>query len=179
MRNEQELLRTELRWAAFVLLGITILLVVIIGTGLAFSIHPPSHHEYIDPKTLHLSEEFAEANLGTRVAADGSVTTRIVATQFAFLPQCIAVPQNQRVTFRFATPDVIHGILIANTNVNTMIMPGYVSQVSATFPKAGDTIMPCHEFCGLGHSEMWAVVRVVPPADWHPDAQGRVSCAKS
>jgi len=80
---------------------------------------------------------------------------------------------------RFATPDVIHGILIAHTNVNTMIMPGYVSQVSASFPKAGDAIMPCHEFCGLGHSEMWAVVRVIPQADWHPDAQGRVSCAKS
>jgi len=36
--------------------------------------------------------------------------------------------------------------------------------------------MPCHEYCGLGHSEMSATVRVVPPGDFKPDSQGGVSC---
>jgi hypothetical protein len=43
-----------------------------------------------------------------------------------FVPQCIAVPQRRRVTLRFAAPDVIHGILVTGTNVNTMVVPGFV-----------------------------------------------------
>ena len=57
---------------------------------------------------------------------------------------------------------MIHGILVAGTNVNTMVVPGYVSQVHTVFRKTGDLLMPCHEFCGFGHSQMWARVRVVP-----------------
>jgi cytochrome c oxidase subunit 2 len=36
--------------------------------------------------------------------------------------------------------------------------------------------MPCHEYCGLGHSEMFAKLRVVSPEEFKPDAQGRVAC---
>ncbi len=51
------------------------------------------------------------------------MTARIVATQFAFVPQCIVLPANERVTLRFTSPDVIHGILVTGTNVNTMVIP--------------------------------------------------------
>jgi len=86
------------------------------------------------------------------------------------------LPANQRVTLRFATPDVIHGILVTGTNVNTMIVPGYVSQVHTVFTRTGELLMPCHEYCGLGHGEMFATLRVVPASEFKPDAQGRVSC---
>ena len=79
-------------------------------------------------------------------------------------------------TLRFATPDVIHGILVTGTNVNTMIIPGYVSQVHTVFTRTGDLLMPCHEYCGLGHSQMWATVRVVPEAEFKPGADGRATC---
>ena len=120
--------------------------------------------------------EFAEQNLGTVVAADGSVTTRIIATQFMFAPHCVAVPQGRPVTLRLASPDVIHGILVTGTNVNTMIIPGYVSQVHTVFTRTGDLLMPCHEYCGLGHSQMWATVKVVPEAEFKPGADGRATC---
>jgi len=113
---------------------------------------------------------------GTTVASDGSVTVRAIATQFMFAPQCIAVPANRKVTLRFASPDVIHGLLVSGTNVNTMVIPGYVAQVHTTFTKTGDLLMPCHEFCGLGHSQMMATVRVVPPAAFHPGPGGRIAC---
>jgi len=57
-----------------------------------------------------------------------------------------------------------------------MIVPGYVSQVHTVFTRTGDLLMPCHEYCGLGHSEMSATVRVVPPDEFKPDAEGRVAC---
>src|SRR6516164_1508679 len=112
--------------------------------------------------------------VGVLIAA----TLRIIATQFMFVPRCIAVPHERPVTLRFAAPDVIHGILITGTNVNTMVVPGFVAQVHTQFTRSGDLLMPCHEYCGLGHSEMWATVQVLPEGAFRPDRDGRVSCAQ-
>jgi len=176
--HERRILGTELLWAFGVGVLIAATLSVIVFTALTRDINPPSNVERIDPKTLHLSGEFAEQNLGTTVTADGGVTVRVIATQFMFVPRCIAVPRQRRVTLRFATPDVVHGLLITGTNVNTMVVPGFVAQVHTEFPRSADLLMPCHEYCGLGHSEMWATVQVVPEDDFKPDQDGRVSCAQ-
>jgi len=71
-----------------------------------------------------------------------------------------------------------HGLLITGTNVNTMVVPGFVAQVYTEFTQSGDLLMPCHEYCGLGHSDMWANVQVVPESEFKPDQDGRVSCAQ-
>jgi cytochrome c oxidase subunit II len=176
--HERRILGTELLWGFGVGVLIAATLSMIVFTALTRDINPPSNVERIDPKTLHLSGEFAEQNLGTTVAPDGSVTARVIATQFMFVPRCIAVPQGRRMTLRFATPDVIHGLLITGTNVNTMVVPGFVSQVHTEFTRTGDLLMPCHEYCGLGHSEMWATIQVLPENEFKPDQDGRVSCAQ-
>lgn len=176
--HERRILGTELLWAFGVGVLVAVLLGMVLFTALTQNINPPSNVERIDPKNLHLSGEFAEQNLGTVVAADGSVTTRIIATQFMFAPHCVAVPQGRPVTLRLASPDVIHGILITGTNVNTMVVPGFVAQVHAQFTRADELLMPCHEYCGLGHSEMWAMVQVLDAAAFKPDAEGRVTCAQ-
>jgi cytochrome c oxidase subunit 2 len=175
--HERRILGTELLWAFGVGVFIAATLGMMVFTALTRGINPPSNVEPIDPKTLHLSGEFAEQNLGTSVTTDGDVTVRIIATQFMFVPHCIAVPQGRRVTLRLATPDAVHGILITGTNVNTMVVPGFVAQVYSEFRHSGDLLMPCHEYCGLGHSEMWATVQVVPESQFKPDPDGRVSCA--
>ena len=64
----------------------------------------------------------------------------------------------------------------SGTNVNTMVVPGYVSQVHTVFRTTGDLLMPCHEYCGLGHSQMLARVRVVPVDQFQPGPDGSVSC---
>jgi len=176
--NEEAILRSELLWAAVSMGIVSLIMLAILYAGLVHHINPPSNIETIDPKTLHLTGEFTEGNLGTRVEPNGQITSRIVATQFAFQPQCIVVPANRPVTLRFASPDVIHGILVTGTNVNTMVVPGYVAQVHTRFTKTGDLLMPCHEYCGLGHSEMWATVQVLPDDRFRPGADGRVSCAQ-
>jgi cytochrome c oxidase subunit II len=176
--HERRILGTELLWAFGVGILVAVTIGIIVFTALTRNVNPPSNVERIDPKTLHLSGEFAEQNLGTTVAADGSVTTRVIATQFMFVPHCVAVPQGRLVTLRFASPDVIHGLLITGTNVNTMVVPGFVAQVHTQFTRTGDLLMPCHEYCGLGHSEMWAVVQVLADGQFKPDQDGRISCAQ-
>lgn len=174
--REESILKSELRWAAIVACIVGIILIAILYAAIAMHVNPPSNSEYVDPKTLHLSAEFTEANLGTRVDPDGRIVARVITTQFEFVPNCFVLPANREVTIRLTSPDVIHGILVTGTNVNTMVVPGWVAQVHTVFKKTGDLLMPCHEFCGLGHSQMIATVRVVPPEQFHPGPDGRVAC---
>ncbi len=178
MASERDIVRSELRWSFVIVPVVGVIFVAILYAGLVLHVNPPSNVEMIDPKTLHLSDEFTESNLGSKIEADGRITLRFVATQFSFVPQCMVVPANEPITLRVTSPDVIHGIIVTGTNVNTMVVPGYVSQVHTVFTKTGDLLMPCHEFCGLGHSQMWAIVRVVPREEFRPNAEGRVACEK-
>ena len=175
--TEKDIARAETRWLMVVIACVSLIMVMVILAGVVMHINPPSNIERTKPQDLHLSAEFTEANLGTRVEANGQITARIVATQFAFVPRCVVLPAETPVTLRLSSPDVIHGILVAGTNVNTMVVPGYVAQVHTVFRKTGDLLMPCHEYCGLGHSEMVATVRVVPKSEFKPGPDGRVACA--
>ncbi|MGD9738789.1 MAG: hypothetical protein AB7U48_05270 [Bauldia sp.] len=111
--DERRILKTELRWAALMGGAVALILIVIVATTLANALHPPSNVETVDPATLHLEGEFVEANLGTTQGADGTITVRLVATQYAFVPRCLPVPAGRPVTFRVTSPDVLHGFLIA------------------------------------------------------------------
>ena len=153
--------RAEKRWAIAVGLIIALLVLVMIFTALHWGAMPPSRVETIDPRTLHLSGEFVESNLGTAVEADGRVMVRLISQQYSFTPQCIVVPTDMPVTFRGTSSDVIHGFIIGKSNVNTMLIPGFIATFTTTFTKAGEQLMPCHEFCGTGHEAMWAKVQVL------------------
>jgi cytochrome c oxidase subunit 2 len=172
--------RAERRWALVVLLLMLLLVAMVVFTGLHWAMMPPSRVETVDPETLHVSGEFVESNLGSARAPDGSVTVRIVAQQYSFTPQCIVVPAHTQVTFRVTSADVVHGFLILDTNVNTMVAPGFVSTFRTTFNQTADHLMPCHEYCGIGHAGMWAHVKVIDPAEFDRLAANarRLSCVK-
>jgi cytochrome c oxidase subunit 2 len=176
--SETAVAQSERRWGAAMALVAVILLAAILYAAVAQHLNPPSNIELIDPATIHVSGEFAEDNLGTRLEPGGGVVTRLVTTQFSFAPSCVVVPQGAPVTFRIVSPDVIHGLMVVGTNVNTMVIPGYVSRVRTRFNDVGEMLMPCHEFCGLGHSQMIAKVQVVPVNAFKPDADGRARCAE-
>jgi cytochrome c oxidase subunit 2 len=122
--------------------------------------------ETIDSTTLHLSDEFAEDKLGIRSNGDGSFTITMVAARYGFYPQRIEVPADTPITLRIASADVLHGVHIPYTNMNTMVVPGYVSQVTTRFANLGEVPLFCNEFCGLGHDHMWSRLIVIPKSDF-------------
>ncbi len=170
---------SERRWAYVVGGVITFVFAVIVYAGVHWAVQPPSNVETIDATRLHVAGEFMEANLGTAVQADGSVIVRVIAQQYSFVPQCIAVPAETKVVFRVTSPDVIHGFLIAGTNVNSMVVPGFVAEVRTRFDQPGEHMMPCHEYCSVGHEGMWARVRVIDRLEFARTYanQPRASCA--
>jgi cytochrome c oxidase subunit 2 len=168
----------ERRWAFIVGAIILAIVVMMVVTGLHWASMPPSRVETVDARTLHLAGEFVEANLGTVLEPDGSVTVRVVAQQYSFVPACIVVPADTPVRWRATASDAIHGFVVGTTNANTMLVPGFVATFTTTFREPGELLMPCHEYCGTGHEAMWARVRVLPAADFLARARGgeRLSC---
>jgi cytochrome c oxidase subunit 2 len=168
----------ERRWAIIVMLIIAVLLAMMIFTGLHWASMPPSRVETVDPRTLHVSGEFVENNLGTTVDANGRVFVRLIAQQYSFEPQCLVVPAGVPVTFRATSADAIHGFVVDKTNANVMLIPGFVATFTATFEKAGERVMPCHEYCGTGHEAMWGRVQVLAAEEFRAKVQGaeRMSC---
>ncbi len=168
----------ERRWAIVVAAIIALLVVMMVVTGLHWASMPPSRVETVDVRTLHVKGEFVETNLGTTMGPDGKVTVRLIAQQYSFMPPCIVVPAEMPVTFRATATDTIHGFIVGRTNVNSMLVPGFVATFSTTFRTTGEMLMPCHEYCGTGHEAMWARVQVVPPQEFLTRSRGgeRLSC---
>ena len=172
--------RVERRWAAVAVAILVVLVAVTTFAALHRAAMPQARVETVDPRTLHLAGEFTEANLGSAVEPDGSVTVRAIGQQYSFTPSCIVVPTDTSITFRATSADVVHGFLITGTNVNLMLVPGYVSSLRTRFEKPGERLMPCHEFCSVGHEGMWGRIKVVDKAAFARMAaeQRRPSCVE-
>jgi cytochrome c oxidase subunit II len=165
--------RIERRWAMVSVLVVAVLVVLAAFAGIHQATMPQSRVETANPLTLHLRGEFIESNLGSAVEPDGSVTVRLVGQQYSFTPPCIVVPTDTPITFRATSADVVHGLLIYGTNVNTMLVPGYVATIAARFDTPGDRHMPCHEYCATGHEGMWGNVKVIGKAEFQRIAATR------
>ena len=172
--------RVEHRWAAVSVVIVVLLVVIVTLAGLYQAAMPQSRVETADPITLHLNGEFIDSNLGSALEPDGSVTVRGIGQQYSFTPSCMLVPNGMPITFRATSADVVHGFLITGTNINLMLVPGYVSSLNARFETPGERLMPCHEFCGMGHEGMWGRIKVVDKAAFARMAadRRRLSCVE-
>lgn len=133
---------------------------------------------HVDPLSLHLSGEFVESNLGTEQNPDGSVTVRMIAQQYLFIPHCILVPAGVPVHLRITSADAVHSLTFNGTDFAVKALPGTISEAQLRFSRAGDYKTVCREFCGAGHYAMRSELNVVP-RDQFPALQGeeRGNCA--
>ena len=154
----------EKKWMYVVVFITVVMIASMTYAAVVMNLNPPSNVETIDPKTLHLGGEFAEDNLGVRTDPDGSVTVTIVAARYGFYPPVVEVPVDTPARIRMASLDVLHGVHVPGTNMTTMVVPGYVSEVNTTFRQTGEFSLLCNEYCGLGHDHMWSRMVVTPKA---------------
>ncbi len=156
----------EQKWIKIALLIIGLLVGIITIDAFFHGVNPPSKVETIDSARLHLSKEFAESNLGVQLDDKGAIVVRMVAGRYSFFPKHISVPAETKLTFRWVSMDVLHGVHIPMTNMSTMIVPGYVAEITTSFPKPGEYPVLCNEYCGLGHNHMWSNISVIAKEDW-------------
>jgi len=160
----------ERRWIVVVVLMILLFSGIIAVDAFVHGINPPGKVETVDSARLHLGKEFAEDNLGVQADAGGKLTVRMVAGRYGFFPKHVTVPADTPITFRWVSMDVLHGVHMPMTNLSTMILPGYVAEITTTLPKPGEYPLLCNEYCGMGHDHMWSNVSVVAKERWSAPA---------
>ena len=146
---------------------LTVLLLCLIPATRYYQIDVPLLHflqgsRHVDPLSLHLSGEFVESNLGTQQEPDGSVTVRMIAQQYLFVPHCILVPAGVPVHLRITSADAVHALTFNGTDYAVKVLPGTISEAQLQFPRPGEYPTPCREFCGAGHYAMRSELKVVP-----------------
>jgi cytochrome c oxidase subunit II len=161
----------ERKWITISLVVIGLFVGIITIDAFFHGVNPPSKVETVDSASLHLNKEFAEDNLGVQIDAKGNIIVRMVAGRYSFFPKHISVPAETTITLRWVSMDVLHGVHIPMTNMSTMIVPGYVAEITTTFPKPGEYPVLCNEYCGLGHNHMWSNISVIAKEDWTTPAK--------
>lgn len=150
--------RYERWWMTF---GITMLVVFLVLIGFAAfadNINPPSGMRQIDPTKVAQTPPFDKP--GLRKLPDGSYEAYYVAQVFSFNPPVITIPLGSKVTFYVTSTDVVHGFFIPRTDINMMAVPGWVNQQTHIFAQRGEYLIICHEYCGIGHQDMFAKIEV-------------------
>ncbi|RUL51645.1 cytochrome c oxidase subunit II [Lysinibacillus antri] len=150
--------RMEEIWLIF---GVAIIVISMAITGyqaFAFDMEPPSGTEHIDPQKVDETAPFD--NPGVFKTGDNTYEVVMTLQVFSFTPNEIELPKGAEVTFIMTSKDVVHGFQVAGTNLNAMIVPGYVQRITQTFDEPGEYLVLCNEYCGAGHQAMATTITV-------------------
>jgi cytochrome c oxidase subunit II len=142
--------------------GSLIIFLIILGISAFHQGHqPPSAKAFVDPEKVDQTKPFDEPGLKKVEGKDWDYELVYVASAFFYAPIEVDIPLGAKVKIIATTKDVIHGFEVAGTNINMMLEPGYISEYVTTFDKAGEYLVLCNEYCGVGHHTMKSTIKVV------------------
>lgn len=140
---------------AFLVVGAALLVAcgaALVYASVAHGLHLPGREARIDPRRVYETPPFDQPGVHQRGPNHYEVV--IVGQAWSFNPAEVRLPLGARVDFISTSTDVLHGFNIEGTRVNVMLIPGQVSRQQYTFTRAGEYLLICHEFCGIGHHFM-------------------------
>ncbi len=119
--------------------------------------------ENTDPNAIWSAEE-------TGVSRNGNIVeVKMMAIRSRFVPDHIEVNEGDEVVLHVTnveqTPDMIHGLAIAEQNVNIIFDPGETKTVRFQATKTGVFPFYCTNFCSALHQEMQGYISVKPKND--------------
>lgn len=128
------------------------ILVALLVTAFGVGIHLPGNAGRVDPTKLATTAPFDKP--GVFQLAPSRYEVRMVAGIWFFTPNEIRIPADSTVTFVATSRDLVHGLFIPKANINVMLIPGQVAQVTTHFTRPGEYLLVCHEYCGIAHHTM-------------------------
>jgi cytochrome c oxidase subunit II len=93
-----------------------------------------------------------------------SVSGKTASENFPGKPLTMAVPLGRSVRVTLASTDVMHGFFVPGMLYMRNAIPGHPNVFSFTPTRAGTYRGQCTQFCGLWHSKMTLVLKVLPQA---------------
>lgn len=150
--------RYEEIWLVFAAAIIIISMIITGYQAFAYDMAPPSSKEILDPQEVDITKPFNEP--GVFEVGDNKYEVVMTLQAFSFTPNDIEIPVGAEVTFIMTSKDVIHGMQVVDTNINTMVVPGHVQEITQTFNEPGEYLVLCNEYCGTGHQLMSTTITV-------------------
>ena len=98
---------------------------------------------------------------GGHVAAQTPRIIKVSAKKFLFTPEKITLTRGEPVLFEFTTEDVLMGFSLPDFKVRADMVPGVITRLAFTPPKAGEFEFVCDVFCGDLHEDMGGTITVV------------------
>lgn len=151
----------EKAWLGFGIGSLIVFLTVLGISAFYLGNQPPSCLATINPEKVDQTAPSNEPGLKKVEGKDWDYELVFVASAFSYNPGEIEIPLGAKVKIMATTKDVIHGFEVAGSNINMMLEPGYISEHTATFDKAGEYLILCNEYCGAGHHMMTSKIKVV------------------
>ncbi|NPV78101.1 MAG: cytochrome C oxidase subunit II [Anaerolineae bacterium] len=147
-------------WMGITITAIILMLIATVMAGFGLGVQLPGASQTVDPKKLSSEPPFNQP--GVYEVAPGKYQVIMIAYTWAFNPNEVRIPAGSEVTFKITSRDVTHGMLLEGTNLNIMIIPGQISEITRRFDQPGTYLFVCHEYCGVGHQAMAGKVIVEP-----------------
>jgi len=151
---------------AFLVVGIAVLIAC--GGALLYAstlgIHLPGKSGLLDPAQVATTAPFDHP--GVFQTGPNRYNAVVIGSAWSFKPSELRVPAGAEITFIATSTDVIHGFNVERTRLNMMLIPGQISKNTYTFREAGEHLLICHEYCGLGHHNMAGRIIVVADASF-------------
>ncbi len=92
--------------------------------------------------------------------------------------QKIVVPAGKPVKVLLTSTDVIHSFYVMPARITEDAVPGRITYLWFQINKSGEYWIFCREFCGSGHSHMFAKLKVVPEEQFAMWLKGDKNLAK-
>src|SRR5919197_2339446 len=92
-------------------------------------------------------------------------------------PAVVEVPVDQTIHIHLESRDVVHEFFVPAMLFMRNAIPGYPNDFDFTPTRLGTYPGQCAEFCGLWHSKMTFVLKVVPPPDYAAWVQSEKAAA--
>ncbi len=155
---EKQAEKLEYIWIGLIIVMLTSFLAILGYAAIAKGFTTPE-----DVVTCDVRKLDEQITPGIREVAPGVYEVNITARMWAFIPNEIVLENPQKVIFRITSADVQHGFEIVGTNVNVMVFPGYIAEVTWYPPEdmEGEYLILCNEYCGLGHQDMYGKLVIV------------------
>jgi cytochrome c oxidase subunit 2 len=78
----------------------------------------------------------------------------------------IVIPVDTQVYFEITATDVLHGFHVPELGLKQDAIPDQTNTIKTTVTETGEYQGYCTEYCGVGHSQMYFTVVVVPQDDY-------------
>jgi len=112
---------------------------------------------------------------GLRNVPEDAIEIQVIAQQFSWLfvypndketENDLVVPLARPIRLNVTSLDVLHSLYIPAFRIKIDAVKGRYNYAWFLPDKLGSFFVQCTEFCGVGHSEMNATLRIVPMAEY-------------